>query len=315
VRFSAWMDPGNPASLASFEAHAGLLGRVYPLYYLAAPGGGVQRRPDAGAELRERVRAAAKAAGCEVWPLIGNQALPGGAFDPGLLAGMLGDGGARRAHIEALLALVKADGAAGADLDYEALPASLKDGFSAFVAEAAQAFHREGLKLGAALHAKSAEPGCWDGACSHDYAALGAVCDRVQVMGYDFHWAEGEAGAVSPPRWCGEVLDHALKTIPARALEWGMPLYGYAWAGGPRAETLHWANWCALLDAHRPERRDPETGELRLQAAGIEAWMNDSLSVSAKLWEARRRGVEEGVFWVLGAEDPRLWALLETLPD
>jgi spore germination protein YaaH len=43
--------------------------------------------------------------------------------------------------------------------------------------------------------------------------------------------------------------------------------------------------------------------------------MNDAHALAAKLWQARERGVGEAAMWVLGSEDPRVWALIETLPE
>jgi hypothetical protein len=76
-----------------------------------------------------------------------------------------------------------------------------------------------------------------------------------------------------------------------------------------------WPRWVQLVKDHGPERRDPATAELTLKFEGREVWMNDSLSITAKLWQARRAGVAEVAMWVLGAEDPRLWALIDTLPE
>lgn len=312
---AAWLNHWDPASLASFEAHAGALTRVYPVWYAAGPSGQLLRHAEATAAQRRRVLDIARAHGVEVWPLVNNPGRERETWDPMALRLVMGDAGARRGHIAGLLRLAQEDGVQGLDLDYEFLDAPDKQAFSDLVAQVAAAFHGAGLKLGVALHAKDREPGAWHGAQAQDYAALAAVADRVQVMGYDLHGAHSGPGPVAPPDWGARVLAHAAGLIPADKLEWGLPGYGYHWAPGRAAVHLDWAGWGALLKAHPPERRDPASAELNLRFGGEEAWMNDAISLTAKLWPARRAGLRQVALWVLGAEDPRWWALLDTLPE
>lgn len=316
LKFNAWLVHWSGASLPSFEAHAHLMSRVYPCWYLCSPAGQPLRRADSPAPLRQRVKDAAAAHGVEVWPLISNYNAAIKDFDPALMCLIMGDPATRQAHIARLIQLVQEDGAQGIDLDYENLYDDDRDNFSGFVESLAQAFHGAGLKVGIAVHAKVDEPGGPGGGRAQDYGRLAAACDRLQLMGYDYHWSLGEPGPIAPPDWGGRVLDHAVGACGgAEKLEWGVPGYGLDWGGGEQAIATQWPRWVGLVQAHGPERRDPATNELTLRYAGREVWMNDSISLSAKLWQARRAGVGEVALWVLGAEDPRLWALVETLPD
>lgn len=317
LKFNAWLTHWGPASFDSFKANAGLLTRVYPVWYTVGEGGLAQRRPEAGLAQRQTVMAVAKGAAVEVWPLISNFNEKRREWDGALMRYVMGDRGTRQGHILRLIELVREDEAQGVDLDYEALLDQDRGLFSAFVDQLAAAFHAEGLKVGLAAHAKDSEPGGPGGSRAQDYARLGAAVDRLQLMGYDFHWAGGEPGPIGPPDWVGRVLDHALKSVPREKLELGVPGYGNDWGPAPSRETrgLDWERWCALVKEHGPERRDPATAELTLKFNGREAWMNDAHALAAKLWQARERGVGEAALWVLGAEDPRLWALIDTLPE
>jgi spore germination protein YaaH len=290
------------------------MARVYPVWYLTGEDGLPVRRPDATPVLRARVLELARVHGVEVWPLISNHSAARGEFDPDLMRRVMGDASLRRAHIRNLLDRVREDGGQGVDLDYENLHDADRDAFSAFVAEIAEAFHGAGLRVGIAVHAKGAEPGTPGGSRAQDYAALARSCDRLQIMGYDYHWSTGPAGPIGPPQWCSEVLAHALTQAPAERIEWGLPGYGNNWGGGVPATGVHWDAWERLVQEHPPARRDPETAELTLRFDGREVWMNDAISLTAKLWQMRVHGVREAALWVLGAEDPRWWALLETLP-
>jgi spore germination protein len=315
LRFSAWLTHWNELSYASFQAHASLLSRVYPVWYVCSPAGLPLRRSDSPVALRQAVIATAKAQGVEVWPLVSNWHAAANDFDPSLMRLIMGDPQTRRMHIRRLLALVQEDGAQGIDLDYENLFDVDADAFSAFTEELCAAFHGAGLKVGMAVHAKTEEPGGPGGSRAQDYGRLGAACDSLQVMCYDFHWSTGEPGPIAPPDWGRAVMAHALKSVPAEKLEFGVPGYGNNWGPGGPAQGVGWDAWDALRQAHAPERRDPATAELTLKFNGREVWYNDSISLAAKLYQARDLGIDQAAMWVLGHEDPRWWALLDTLPD
>ena len=87
LKFNAWLVHWSGASLPSFEAHAHLMSRVYPCWYLCSPAGQPLRRADSPAPLRQRVKDAAAAHGVEVWPLISNYNAAIKDFDPALRMG------------------------------------------------------------------------------------------------------------------------------------------------------------------------------------------------------------------------------------
>jgi len=133
-------------------------------------------------------------------------------------------------------------------------------------------------------------------------------------MAYDYHWSTSTAGVIAPPYWGGRVLKHTLSLVDSERIEFGFPTYGYDWKDS-LAEPLHWPAWEALVAKHGPARRDPDSAELVLKYEGREAWYCDSISILRKLLQAREAGVGKAAFWVLGAEDPRLWEMLEDFPQ
>ncbi len=314
LRFNAWMIHRGPESLASFKANAKRMARVYPAWYVTGRAGTAYRRAEATDALRQETLAIAKDAGVEVWPLISNFDYQEGYFEPGRMRLLFYSKAARQMHLEQLISLVKADGAQGLDLDYEAMYDNDKDALSEFVEEAARLCGQAGLKLGMAVHAKTAEPGGEGGSRSQDYARLGRALDGFQMMIYDYHWATGDAGPIAPPEWGAQVVKHALSLVPANKIEYGVPGYGNDWLGRS-AQGVSYERWCQLKAAHGPEIRDPATAELTLRYDGREVWYNDAIAISRKLKVAQEAGIEQAAMWVLGSEDPRLWALLGDLPD
>ena len=170
--------------------------------------------------------------------------------------------------------------------------------------------HGAGLKVGVVMHLSTAAAGTG--------AYWSSDCDRLQALGpYPGLGAisSGHApGPIAPPAWCAERLALLTAQIPPSKLEWALPACGSDWSSDGSAQDLSWDAWSALVKAHPPERRDPPTNELTLRHDGREAWTNDAISLSAKLFEVRLSGVSEVALWGLGNEDPRLWALVDSLP-
>lgn len=314
LSFSAWLAPGDVAGLESFEVNAGLLTRVYPQWYLSGSDGLPLRRPEAEGGHRERVAAVAQGREVELWPHLGAWALSGEVSDQGL-ARLLADAPLRRDHAAALLRLAQEDGARGLSLDYPPGSGVDRAAYSAFVLDISSAVHAAGLALGIVVHPDPEQQEGSGPGGTEDYAALAAVCDRLQMLAFRRGGRPGSLpGPLAPPEWCAKTLAKALAHAPHAKIEWAMPGFGYDWGGEPLPIETRFSRWEGLVKAHPPERRDPVTAELTLRYGGREVWMNDAISLTAKLWQIRRCGVAEASLWNLGSEDPRLWALLDTLP-
>ncbi len=280
---SAWLGPGS-AGAEAFEARASLFRRVYPRWYRLDPRGLPERSADPAAE---RVRASAGAAGVELWPrLEAAVPPPAGDWDPGVLARRLGQEGARGICLD----LGPAPGAAGAD----------------FVRALAPALRAAGLAC--ALVAAPSDPG--GPPPGADWSGWAGLCDRLLVRGYR---PAGGPGPLAPPAWCATVLE-GLAGVPASRIEWTLPAAGRLWDAAGSSE-LPYAAWETLMRTRGPERRDPPSGEMFLRSPGAEAWANDAVSLTGKLRVVLLRGIRALSLDGLGHEDPRLWTLLDALPD
>jgi spore germination protein YaaH len=309
---SAWLDPFSEASLSSLESHAGLLARVYPLWYGCGPAG--LPRPLPGLDgARGRILAAARAHGVELWPLVSNYDPEARTFDPAVLRLILGDQSTRKAHIAALLQGAARLEAQGVDLHYENLYPSDRSAFVAFAQELCAAFRAQGLKVAIALRPRTGEAGALWAPSAGDTVLLAAACDVLQVLGWD-PLDSALPGPLAQPGLCAQARSGLFAQVPADKLEWGLPGFGREWNADGPARDLGWTEWDRLVLAHAPARRDPASVELGLAYAGRRAWMNDAISLTAKLWRLREQGLAQAAVWILGAEDPRLWALIDSLP-
>lgn len=161
------------------------------------------------------------------------------------------------------------------------------------------------------VHPKTAEPGNWDGPQSQDWAAIGAVADRVRVMAYDFHWSTSTAGGVAPLSWVDSVAAFAVTVIPPAKVNLGMPLYGYDWVGSV-GEGLTWDQIearRAAVGATAQRSADGSEPWFTYSASGQShsLWYSDARSTSAKLNVVGKYGLGGLTFWRLGGEDPAVW--------
>lgn len=236
-----------------------------------------------------------------------------GEWDRDTVARVLSDPGLRRAHVDALTALVHAHGFDGVQIDYENLLSADRAGFSAFIGELGDALHRIGKVLHVAVHAKQNDAGYGPHNEAQDYAAVARGADKVIVMAYDRHWATSPAGPIAPYEWVEEVLRYAITQIPREKLVLGVGLYGYDWVGST-GTPLTWTQVMSVAAAQKPLISWDETSRSThfayvLDGIPHEVWFENARSVEAKTDLARRHGLAGIALWRLGGEDPSIWRL------
>jgi spore germination protein YaaH len=305
LELSGWLVFWDPQSWRSFQAHVGALARVYPEAYSCRADGGIGRVDATTPKAMADTVALAHAHGCKVLGMMNNYA--NGDFDRTRVERFLYDSGLMEQHVQGLLALARQDGVDGLDVDYENLAAGDRAAFTAFVRRLAGACHAQGLLLGVAAHPKESEPGTWDAPKAQDWQALGEAVDFFQPMTYDYHWASGAPGTIAPPPWVRSVIGFAASQMPAAKVELGLKTAGVDWSG--KGQDLPWPKFLALQNKAGRAQRDGDTAELTLTApGGGEVWMPDADTAELKFRIARDLGVRGVAMWVLGSEDPRVWA-------
>ena len=130
-----------------------------------------------------------------------------------------------------IAATVEARNADGVNLDFEPMPNSLQNAYTAFVRDV-----RTALGNGSYLTvATTGGAASWDE--GYDLAALTApgAADALMVMAYDLNWSgSARAGGVAPidspyALDSREAMSAYLARVPASKLIWGVPYYGRAW--------------------------------------------------------------------------------------
>lgn len=228
------------------------------------------------------------------------------------IAQILRDPARRSQHVRDIVDLVRREGFAGVDIDYENLRAVDREPFSAFVAELADKLHAERKTLSVALFAKTTDEGDDERNRAQDYAAIGRAADEVRLMGYDFHWSTSPPGPVAPIEWVRDVLRYAKTRIPPERIVLGVPLSGYDWVDG-RGEVVTWLQALRLSREHdAPAQFDPRSQSPWLrytddQGREHEVWFENAPSSRAKFDVARQAGIRGVYLWMYGYEDPGTW--------
>ncbi|KOG66372.1 glycosyl hydrolase [Streptomyces griseoflavus] len=310
---SAWLPYWGDTRGAYRDAlqHAAQLHTVSPFWYRATSATTIKSQPGAG---DRRVVAGLHKAGIKVVPTVNE------SMDAATMAPLLHDPARRGAHIRALLRLVASRAYDGIDLDYETMATTgtarmrdrVRTGYALFADELCAKLHARGKSCVITVMARTARSGK-----AYDYARLGKAADRVRIMGYDLHWAEGSPGPLSSLAWYEEFLRYATGTVPRDKLEIAFPGYGWDWTRGVKARAKH-LTWKEAEALRRRKgvayRFDTKSGTphftYRAGRAVHDVWYQDARGVAAHLPLLRKYGVRNTGLWALGFEDPGFWKVL-----
>lgn len=237
---------------------------------------------------------------------------------------VLQSGEMQRRLAEEVLAAVKEGGFAGADVDFEYIPAEVRAQYATFIALLRELLAPEGYTVRVALAPKTSadQPGLlYEG---HDYAALGAAADSVFLMTYEWGYTYGPPMAVAPLGNVRRVLDYALREIPAEKILLGIPNYGYDWPlpfvqGETRARSISNEQAVALAAQYGAEiqfdeaARAPRFRYWDGEGREHEVWFEDARSMAEKLRLAAEHGLRGVGYWNLDRPFAQNWPVLNAL--
>lgn len=231
--------------------------------------------------------------------------------DEGVAGTVLNDAEKRQFHINSIVSKIDEFQYDGIDIDYENLAASDRETFNTFIKELSAAIHSHKKKLVVTVNAKTAEPGGWYGAQSHDYAAIAEAADYVRIMAYDQHYRDSEPGPIASITWVEEVIAFSLSKIPKEKLVLGLPTYGYDWTGSGSAKSIVFDN----IPKDRPMGWDDASASpfLTYWHEGIfhQIWFENSRSLEAKIDLVQKYDLAGIVLWRLGREDKTTYPMIQ----
>jgi spore germination protein YaaH len=317
-----WMGNGI-ASVQSFNDNKDKIDIIEPTWYQIDANGLVTGEPN------HSVLKAAKDAHLTVIPLFA-------LFDHVKTHSLIGDDKAQAALIASLIREAKNHGYDGINLDIEDVMWTDRDGLSALVARIAAALHQEHLQV--QIDVCPYAPGYpgetafskWifeQWRLGYDLKALAQSVDLICLMTYDQHTHWTTPGPVGGWLWTKENLDFALQSVPKEKLSLGIALYGYHWYTGDPGND-------------KPEKRPNVTSDyisypnsmlLAQRFNGKQQWddeehtpwfyfnhdqmreyvfYTDRRAFMDRYDLAKSTGLQGVCAWVLGEEDPAIWAAI-----
>ncbi len=307
---AAWLPPSfSGGARESFEANKDILDEISPFWYTTDSSGQLYgtRNDDLVQYAHEN--------NVLVIPTIHN------VGDYEAVIDMLADPQRRTNHVQHILDEVLARNYDGIDIDYESLDPGLREEFSAFIIELADALHSHNKMLTVAVHAKDSDYGGLGG--YQDWAVMGQYVDRLRIMTYDYHWRGSGPGPVAPLYWIQSVAEYAKTVVDPSKIVIGVPFYGYDWpeAGGP-ARALPWGDIEDLIEEQgltvdlrqRDDRGLIQESRLfyETEAGMREVWFMTDQSLASKLDLVQEMDLAGIAIWQLGYEKPEYWEVIRS---
>lgn len=335
---AAWYAAYAPSGYETLKEHSWLFAEINPVWYnlnkYYFTSGQDPLEPTYNAQQnKEEIAGLAQAHGIKLVPSIQNWGENN--FDDQVLAAIIQDPGKRAKHVQEIVNLVMENGYDGIDIDYEALRASARKDFSAFIAELGTALHEVDKLLSVAVYAKTYDA-TWSGAGAQDWAELAKHADSLKLMGYDYHWCTQHPGPLAPLDWLEDVLEYAQGFPELKGkLIVGLPLYGLDWKAWESPDnpgsTATEAMYEGSLDLQNKKKSEVKRDNTRhypcncnfsinvepyfiYEEAGKKhiVYYQDAAATRARLeLISKYRHLVKGItFWRLGDEDPEIWEVV-----
>jgi spore germination protein YaaH len=277
----------------------------------------------------ERLWKEARESKTRLMPLIMN---PG--FNQEQFHGLLANAEAREKTIAFMVKEGVEKGFWGWQFDFENVHSSRKDAFTTFFQEAAEALHAAGMTASVAVvptNDQAEEKGFsrymqdnWRG--NFDMKAIADAGDFISLMTYAQHGGPTAPGPIAGLPWMKEMLDYALSVgVPAEKISLGLPFYSGYWhpdhfADGMarvRGNEISYERASGMLENNGVEPTWVEEQGVSFgfwQQYGVFHWvfLENARAMQAKLDLFKQYPGLRGVsIWVLGAEDPEVWDVME----
>ena len=301
----AYLLASTGSSFVDFQAHYRQIETVSPTYFDINRNGTIRGEDDPLITDWARLR------GVRIEPRFNTQ-------DPVTQAQILPNPTKRAALAAAIASVVAEHGYDGANLDFEAGAATLRDDYTAFVGELADVLHAQGATLTINVSSKTKET--YTGRSGFfDYADLATRADRLFILSWNLHWAAGPSGPLSDVRWVAKIADYVLTMPNSERFIIGTNLYGFDWPAGGVATAHEYDGIVALRESvGATEQWDVPSQEAYFtytDSGGLlhSVWYATAPAVNARLAVARSRGLGVGL-WRLGREDQSVWSVAALQP-
>lgn len=221
----------------------------------------------------------------------------------------------RRKLIENLMKEADTYGFDGFNLDFESLKAEAGPHYVQFIRELSVSCRQKGLVLSIDNYVPSPY------SAFYNRREQGIVADYVIIMGYDEHYAGGDAGSVASISYVKDGIENTLEEVPKEKVINAVPFYTRVWTvneGKTTSKAYGIADarqWVA--DNHVDLTWDQELGQFygsTVNGNGEQyIWMEDEKSMALKIGLVKDFDLAGVACWKLGFESSDIWDIVSTV--
>lgn len=218
----------------------------------------------------------------------------------------------RKKLIENLMKEADACGFDGFNLDFESLKAEAGPHYVQFIREMSAACRKRDLVLSVDNYVPSAYT------AFYNRKEQGIVADYVIVMGYDEHYAGGEAGPVASLPYVEKGIADTLKEVPKEKVINSIPFYTRVWTekdGKTTSKAYGIQDAKSWIEENEVELEwQDELGVYYGQISGENGiqsvWMEEEKSLGLKIDRINQYDLAGVACWKLGFEDRSVWEIV-----
>jgi spore germination protein YaaH len=252
----------------------------------------------------------------QVWALFSN------GFEPKRTSEALSTHDRRMHMIRQLVSFAQMYQLQGINIDFENVYLQDKANLTQFVRELVPFLHEQGLVVSIDVTPKSTSE-MWS--MFYDRPALAETVDYMMLMAYDEHWASSPvAGSVSSLPWVENSIARILQEdrVPAHKLVLGIPFYTRIWTEEVKDGKTQVSSRAVFMDTARRIVREQNLTPTYLPEAGQnyveykegnklnKIWMEDEVSVKARMDLVKKYGLAGIASWRRGYETPDIWNVI-----
>lgn len=220
---------------------------------------------------------------------------------------------ARKKLIATLMKDVAAYGIDGINLDIEGIKSSAGPHYVQFIRELSVDCRKQGIVLSIDSYVPSAY------SAFYNWAEQGRVADYVVMMGYDEHYAGGEAGSVASLGYERQGIEDLLKQVPKEKIISAIPFYTRIWkadAEGISSQSVGITSAKEWVESNQvslywQEELGQYYGEVEKDRATYSIWMEDERSLELKMQLIRDNNLAGVACWRLGFEPQDIWDVVK----
>lgn len=245
----------------------------------------------------------------QVWAVLDNFN-KGDNVDSGVL---FADTSARKKLIAGLIKDVQAYGIDGINLDIEGIKSSVGPHYVEFIRELSVDCRKNGIILSVDTYVPSAYT------AFYNRAEQGRVADYVVIMGYDEHYAGGDAGSVASLGYEKQGIEDALREVPKEKLISAIPFYTRVWqedANGVTSQAMGITKAKQWVQDNQVELTWEDAlgqyyGEKTENGTTYRIWMEEERSIGLKMDLIRTNNLAGVACWKLGFEPSDIWDIVK----